>query len=274
MRQEAVHPGSLRRGGAAHAEARAHALDGARGAVVKLVVGGFFRIASPEVNVGLIPHFEIPLRDFLDAVARDKMPRKVLNELLPFVPVFRRRNVLFVPEGMERIRIGSELFGHEAELDEWADVILEQAVVDLIDIGEVVDGLAFPVLIVQANLVMEDGMEADVFKAGDAFGFAEVVAVAFAQRQDSAAGAKHFFPEVREWMRGGPGIHFDSLRWGSRLCANRGQWKSRCREKQRDTESVCAKTRPTHRKILLKRSRGGGAQMSAPQLALENESSL
>src|SRR5712692_9922981 len=211
MRQEAVHPGSLRRGGAAHAEARAHALDGARGAVVKLVVGGFFRIASPEVNVGLIPHFEIPLRDFLDAVARDKMPRKVLNELLPFVPVFRRRNVLFVPEGMERVRIGGKLFGHEAELDEWADVILEQAVVNLIYIRKVVNGLAIVVLIVQANFVMEDGVETNVFECGDAFRFAEVVAVAFAESDDAALRTKHSFPEMRERMGRSRSINLDGL---------------------------------------------------------------
>src|SRR5260370_30774553 len=111
---------------------------------------------------------------------------------------------------------------------------------------------------VQGKVVGEKGVEANVFESGDAFRFAEVVAVAFAERQDGAAGAKHLFPKMRERMRGGPGIPFDSLRWGSRLCANCGQWRSRCGEKQRDRESVCAKTRPTHRKILLKSSNGGG----------------
>jgi hypothetical protein len=38
--------------------------------------------------------------------------------------------------------VGGHLLRHEAELDEGADVVLEQAVVDLIDVGEVVRGSA------------------------------------------------------------------------------------------------------------------------------------
>ena len=35
-----------------------------------------------------------------------------------------------------------QLLGHEAQLDEGADSVFQQAVVDLIDVGEVVDRIA------------------------------------------------------------------------------------------------------------------------------------
>ena len=58
-------------------------------------------------------------------VARDEMTREILNKLFPLVPILRRRDVLFVPERMEGVWIGSKFFGSEAELDEGADMILE-----------------------------------------------------------------------------------------------------------------------------------------------------
>jgi len=38
------------------------------------------------------------------------------------------------------------------------------------------------------------GVETDVFEVRDAFGFAQIRAVAFAEEQDGAAGAKTFLP--------------------------------------------------------------------------------
>ena len=79
-------------------------------------------------------------------------------------------------------------------------MILEQTVVDLIDVREVVDGLAIFVLVVEAGFIVKDGVEADVFEPSDALCFAKVVAVALAQAQDGAPRPKHFFPEVWEGM--------------------------------------------------------------------------
>ena len=113
MGQEAVHPGGLRSGRSADAKARVDAFDGAGGAIVQLVVRGFFRITGPEINVGFVPDLEVPLGDFVFAIASDKMMREILNELLPFAPILWRRDVLLVPERMKSIRIGGELPGHE-----------------------------------------------------------------------------------------------------------------------------------------------------------------
>jgi len=111
VREEAVHPGSLRGGGAANAEARADAFDGTSGVVVEIVVSGFLWIAGPEVDIGLVPDFEIPLCDLVDAVALDEMAREILDELLPLVTVFRRGNVLLVPEGMKGAGSEASFFG-------------------------------------------------------------------------------------------------------------------------------------------------------------------
>ncbi len=124
MREEAIDPSSLCGGGPADAEARVDALDGPGGVVVEIVISGFLRIAGPEVYVGLVPDFEIPLGDFVDAVALDEMAGEILDELFPLVPVFRRGNILLVPESMKRAGVGGELFGREAEFDKGTNVIL------------------------------------------------------------------------------------------------------------------------------------------------------
>ena len=206
-----IGPRSLRGGRTADAEAWADALHGFGGFVVKMEIGFVFRIADPEIDVRLVPDFEIPFRNFLDAVAVDEMFGECFDHRAPLVPILRRRDILLVPEGVEGIGIGGQLFGHEAELDERADFVGEDAVVDLIDVGKIVDGVAAGVFVVEADFVLEDSVETDVVEIGDAFDFAEIVAIVVAQREDGASGAEHFFPEVGEGVRGGVGVDFDGF---------------------------------------------------------------
>src|SRR6202140_3556004 len=142
------------------------------------------------------------------------MLRECFDELVPFLPIFWRRDILFVPERMQGIGIGGELLGHEAQFDEGAYFVLEQSVVDLIDVGEIVDRFAGGVLVVNADLVMENGVEADVLETGDALGFAQIVAIAVAKRKNGAAGAKNFFPEMREGMGSCFGVDRNVFRRG------------------------------------------------------------
>ena len=51
----------------------------------------------------------------------------------------------------------------------------KQAVVDLIDVGEVVDGVAVLVFVVDADLVVQDGVEADVSEVRDLLYGAQIV---------------------------------------------------------------------------------------------------
>src|SRR5438445_11361782 len=101
------------------------------------------------------------------------------DELIPFRPVFWWSDVLLVPKRVQGVGIGSQLLGHEAEFDDGAHSVFKQAVVNLVDVGEVVDGLAGGVFAVDAYFIVKTGVEAYVFVVGDALGFAEVVAVAF-----------------------------------------------------------------------------------------------
>ena len=139
--EEGRDPCGLRGGRAADLEARRDGLERAGGVVVELEVGGLLGVAAPEVDVGLVPDFELPGGDFVDAVARDEVLRRrrwiIASQMRV---VLRRRDVGLVPEGVQRVGVGGQLLGHEAQLDEGPDVVGEQAVVDLVDVGEVVDG--------------------------------------------------------------------------------------------------------------------------------------
>ena len=59
--------------------------------------------------------------------------------------------------------------------------------------------------VVKTDLVHEDPVEADGLEVGGVLDGAEVVAVALAERKDSAAGAEGLLPEVREGGGGGVG---------------------------------------------------------------------
>ena len=89
---------------------------------------------------------------------------------------------------MKRIGVEGELLRHEADLDDWANAVVQQTVVDLIDVGEVVDGIAVFVFVVDADLIVQDGVEANVAEVRDSSSRrARSFAIALAQGQDGAA---------------------------------------------------------------------------------------
>ena len=210
MRQEVAGPRALRGGRPTHAQARADRLERAGGVVVQGEVGGLRGLAGPEADVRLVPHLEVPAGHFVDAVARDQVLRKGGNHRVPLGIAFRRRDVGVIPEFLQRLRIGGELRRHEAQLDEGLDAAFEQAVVDLVDVGEVVADAAVGAALHQAHVVVEDAVKADVAEAGGGMHRHEILAVVVAQRQHGAAGAEHLFPEVREGR--GPGLRINADR--------------------------------------------------------------
>ncbi len=131
------------------------------------------------------------------------------DQSVPLRVVLGRRDDLFVPEGVI-IQARGQRLGHEADLDKRPHAVGQQAIVDLIDIGPVVDRVALCVLAVDAILIVEDGVEADVAKAGDLLYLAQIVAVAFAQRKNGAAGAEHLLPVV--WKGRGRCVNVDDDR--------------------------------------------------------------
>src|SRR5437868_3405645 len=139
------------------------------------------------------------------------MAGESFDDLIPFIPIFWRSYVLFVPEGMQRAGIGGELFGHEADFDEGANFIFEKAIVDLVDIGKIVDGFAGRIFVVDANFILKDGVEPDVIEICDSLGLAQVMAIAVAERKNGATGAEHFFPEMRQGAGWCGGIDLDGF---------------------------------------------------------------
>ena len=166
MLDEVVDPGGLRGGGSADAQLRADSLDALGGVIVELEVGGLFGLAGPEVDVGLVPDFEVPLRHFVDAVAVDQVLGELRRSRSSHLAQSLGGETFCLYQKACRRRVGGQLFRHEAQLDEGPDAVCEQAVVDLIDVGEVVNRIALRVFVVDADLVVKDGVEADVLEVG------------------------------------------------------------------------------------------------------------
>ena len=209
--EEIVHPVGGGGCGAADAQSRTHCFQSACGVVVQVEVAGLSGDAVPEIDVGFVPDFEVPLRYFVDSIAIYEVLGEVRHQIVPAFHALWRRDVRLVPERMECVRVEGQLLWHEADLYDGAHAILQQAVVDLIDVGEIVDGIAVLVFVVDAYLVVKDGVEANVAEVRYFLHGAKIFAVAFTQSQDGAPGAEHLFPEVGEGSGLGVGVDLDGL---------------------------------------------------------------
>jgi hypothetical protein len=65
-----------------------------------------------------------------------------------------------------------QFLGHETNFNKGPHSVLQQAVVDLIDIGKVIDGMTLFVFVVNADFVMQDVMKAHITKLSDFLDFA------------------------------------------------------------------------------------------------------
>ena len=73
MTDEGANPRRLRGRGATDPQSRTDRFDGERGVVVQIPVAGLLGLSGPKIEVRLVPHFEIPLRNLINAVAVDQM---------------------------------------------------------------------------------------------------------------------------------------------------------------------------------------------------------
>jgi len=83
------------------------------------------------------------------------------------------------------------------------------------------------VFVVDADVVVHDGMEADVLEVRDLLHSLRVVAVALAHGEDGAAGAEHLFPEMRERRGGSMRVDGDGL---GRLLGEGGCGEGECED--------------------------------------------
>src|SRR5690349_9319562 len=105
------------------------------------------------------------------------MLAKSLYEVIPLRPIFWRSYVGLVPKGMNGIR-HCQFSRHEAQLNERFYAVREQAVINLVHIRKVIDGVLLAVFIVQANFVVKNGMKTDIHEVGDLFDLTQVLAIA------------------------------------------------------------------------------------------------
>ena len=94
--------------------------------------------------------------------------------------------------------------------------VLKYPVVNLVDVGEIVLRLPVLILVIQPKFILKYRVEAHIFEVRDLLRFPQIVAITFSQRQRSAPGSKHFFPEVRKGMRRRRGIDFNGYWCGLR----------------------------------------------------------
>src|SRR5450759_1251993 len=102
------------------------------------------------------------------------------NEVVPFAPIFWRRNVRLIPERVQD-RFRGKLPGHEAQFHKWTNMIFQQTVIDLIDVRKIINGLSFGILVVQADFIMENRMKSHISESRSVLDLAEVAAITVAQ---------------------------------------------------------------------------------------------
>src|SRR5437762_7313095 len=121
---------------------------------------------------------------------------KSCYELIPFVPILWRGDIRLVPKRVQDV-LRRQLSWHETQFDKRPNSVGQQAVVDLVYVGEVIAGAPFAIFLIHSDLVVENSMEAHVFELSSLFDFAKVSALTFAQAENGASGNKDLFPDMR-----------------------------------------------------------------------------
>src|SRR5215469_6969735 len=215
MFDECIHPRCLCGCRTSHAKPSIYFFDRVGSVIVKLPISILFRLTRPEIDVGLIPDFEIPFGNFSGAISLNQVPGKSRDKLVPFVPTFWRRDIRFIPKRVQSLLRG-QLPRHEAQLNKWLHSVGQQAVVDLVYVGEVINWVPFRIFPIHSHFVVKDGMEADELEVSSLLYFPEVTPVTLAQAKEGASRTKHLFPKVREGLRRGSRVYRDDF------CGGRG----------------------------------------------------
>src|SRR5260370_2600957 len=224
-----VNPRGLRGSWPAHSQPLIYFLNRNRGVVIQFPVSILFWLSCPKINIGLIPYFEIPLRNFIDAVAIHQMVGKCVDQIIPAVPVRWRRDIALIPEGVKQIA-GCQLVGHKTDLHKRPDSICQQTIVNLIDVGEVVDWSPLVILAINAHFVVENGMEANVAEVRDLLHGLQIVAIALTQAQYRPPRTKHLYPKAEKRVSGRRCINYKRIRSIALLGVDIGAISRKCQE--------------------------------------------
>jgi len=165
-------------------------------------------LARPEIKVRLVPYLEIPLRHLVDTVPIDKMRGESRYQRVPPGIVSWRRDDGMVFERVHGLARG-ELARHERQLDEGANAVRQQSIVDLIEVRKVVERISAFVFVVDSDFIVQDRVESDVLEICCIFYKTQILPVTVAKRKNCPPGTEHLFPEMREAVRRSPRIDDD-----------------------------------------------------------------
>ena len=181
-------------------------LHGLGGVFVELEVLGkavLFGETPEDVEVRLVPDLETPGLDLIRAVAVGPVLDERPDEGVPFFVFLRRGHVGLPPEDGVFVEIGAfvleavgcELFGHETEFDERLHADGKQEIVHVVDVHEVVDGVALFVLGVHAHFVVEQAMRPEVAESEFLVAVFQLFAPGLAEAFADPAGADAVAPD-------------------------------------------------------------------------------
>src|SRR5438552_16913347 len=98
---------------------------------------------------------------------------KSRNELIPFVPILRRGDIRLVPKRVQNIVCG-QLPRHEAQFDKRPNFIGQQAVVDLVEVGEIISGAPYANFLIHYDIDVENDGETYLFAISILLDFAPI----------------------------------------------------------------------------------------------------
>ena len=193
-------------GGAADGVVLVDGLHGLGGVFVKFEVFGetvLFGETPEDVEIRLVPNLETPRLDFIRAVAVGPVLDERFDEGVPLLVFFRGSHVGLPPEHGILVfavafifeTVGCELFGHESEFDEGLHADGEQEIVHVVDVHEVVDGLAVLVFGIHAHFVMEQTVRPEIAESEFLVAVFQLFAPGFAETFADSSGTDAVAPD-------------------------------------------------------------------------------
>ena len=193
--QEIAHPllravaAADRRAADAHTGQRL--LDGSGGDFIQAQVLRLVCILPEAGEVRLVPDLAGPCAHLVGAVALGEMRERRLDHRRPFLLVGGRGGVALPVE--DGLLAGGHLLGHETQLEEGLDAQLKIAVHHAVEIGEAVGLVGHAVRVgvraVDAHIVAEETVAADVLEMRQILRHGELVEVFLVQGEAHAARA-------------------------------------------------------------------------------------
>ena len=205
-------------GGPTHAQLAVNTLHGADREAVEIEIVALGAVEEAclgvEVQVGFVPHLEVPVAHLVQAVALHDMLGEGAHECFPLGDArWVVAHAVAVPHLAQAVLFGDE-FGEEAEFHKGAHTNGEHTVKDLVDVLPVIDGIALAVLEIDAHIIVEESVHAQVLEAALVMYGLQLLHPRGAQTLVHATGASADAPVMLQRPSLAPHVNPDFLRRG------------------------------------------------------------